>query len=449
MYLYDPRNAHAPLTTLSSGGHAAISSLNWQHCFINSTTPNASSSAGIAAARTNGERPSSSTHQAATRGSAAETVPPRPPNSSVTDRTPQVTASALLLERPLDLSVTPLPRPGGSSSATQAASSIGDATRRIPEPTSFSFSSSSERLSASAAALEDIRRRLPLVAGGAQSATLRRDIPAETGQFGRRGGSGKLPESSVDVSQQPSLSRQDRLCPSSEQPGSSPLRPRHIQGSVRPLSPNRLSGSALPSPSKLNHPASFVSSPKPSAAGGATQVQLDSTWRIPAVNQRREPGTEGNTNHLPPTAARDAPARSTRDVQEPHSSSPISTCSVDSVGPRTRTADEDDATVLGGKKEQTGITRDDLLALHLDMLNQFEVGDWHVRGRVVSFRSNNTAINVTRFPLAYSNFQVQRDHMTSLVKDLVAKNDGLAAELADLRAQFHELLVRRKDVDWL
>ena len=39
--------------------------------------------------------------------------------------------------------------------------------------------------------------------------------------------------------------------------------------------------------------------------------------------------------------------------------------------------------------------------------------------------------------------------MTSVVEDLVQRNEGLAAELAGLRGLFQELLAQRRGADWL
>ncbi|KAK2078520.1 hypothetical protein QBZ16_003360 [Prototheca wickerhamii] len=256
VYLYDPRRADAPLMTLASGDYEPISSLHWQRCYIQAP-------ARAPAAEPSAERAERATAQSEGGSESGAGHPPR-------------AASALQLDRPLDLSVTPMLRPNAASAASQ---------RRAAELAPFSFSSSSERLSASAAALEDIRRRLPLVGGSA------------------------------------------------------------------------------------------------------------------AAEQGRRAAAELSTEQL-----RRAPA-------EP----------IDSVGPRVE-AEEPRAPRSPSLALKTqslnpnAISRDDLLALHLDMLNQFEA---------------------------------QRDHMTSVVEDLVQRNEGLAAELAGLRGLFQELLAQRRGADWL
>ncbi|KFM23259.1 hypothetical protein F751_3450 [Auxenochlorella protothecoides] len=250
--------------------------------------------------------------------------------------------------------------------------------------------------SAGAAALEDIRRRLPLAIGSRWGTEAGQDRAAATPApqvTAREWSEGPRREAAREGGDAGSAGGAHGPRPHTSEPTSSTA-----SANANPALQRAPSGARLSSPAK--------SSPgTDSGKKGADTAQEG--WRIPAV-------------------ARDSPPRSFRPGREAAEGPGSPDGSNESVRPMEEdsllgTAPAQGAAAGSPLRRQpppplASVSRDDLLALHLDMLNQF---------------------------------QAQRIHMEELLKEMGSRQDQLSAELSSLRQQLGSLLTQRNDLRWL
>uniref|UniRef100_A0A1D2A5G7 Protein NEDD1 n=1 Tax=Auxenochlorella protothecoides TaxID=3075 RepID=A0A1D2A5G7_AUXPR len=435
VYLYDPRAPAGPLAALSSGSRRPITGLHWQHCYH--SPPSRAGNDGRAGQETRSARPSdiASSGKAPTN-TAGQSGTALGPSSRRPDALPGLPADSVAAAG-VCTSHSTLANLGGAghvggqptgpsdhaaTSGTEASRAVdaalcreaagaraasGAAAAGLAHPESLNVTpfvgfrhgvgpAGSTAPSAGAAALEDIRRRLPLAIGSRWGTEAGQDRAAATPApqvTAREWSEGPRREAAREGGDAGSAGGAHGPRPHTSEPTSSTA-----SANANPALQRAPSGARLSSPAK--------SSPgTDSGKKGADTAQEG--WRIPAV-------------------ARDSPPRSFRPGREAAEGPGSPDGSNESVRPMEEdsllgTAPAQGAAAGSPLRRQpppplASVSRDDLLALHLDMLNQF---------------------------------QAQRIHMEELLKEMGSRQDQLSAELSSLRQQLGSLLTQRNDLRWL